>query len=309
MRLPARVGRERARRVVGGQRRAVERADVLASVAAEEPVADRRAERLGRGAALLDRQVADAPAPIELARSDERLRRARVEAERAAAAALGLRRVGLERGARQHRREHEVRAEPGHDQAAVLPDEADARALCPGALDDRHRVAGRAGLVPLAAQPLRERTRAAPGRVVVVAPTGVAGDAARRGADALAAPRVRHREDDDAHRARQEARTSGRVERERRIDPRGEAVGHVRHHAVPLGGEPRAEAVRLDRERLRVRDAHAREAERAGLGEEALFQRRRRERHSARVTHSADSTRPLGAASRGAPTSAQRQPL
>src|SRR5207249_5643206 len=68
----------------------VPRTDVLADVAAKQPIAYLGALCAGERAAMLDREVRDTGARIEIARSHERLRGARLEATRARAAAIGF---------------------------------------------------------------------------------------------------------------------------------------------------------------------------------------------------------------------------
>src|SRR5690606_15150429 len=72
--LPARVCAKGRGLLFGRQLRAVERADVLTRVAAEQPAPERRAQRLWHRPALLDGEVGDAAPGIELTRGDERLR-------------------------------------------------------------------------------------------------------------------------------------------------------------------------------------------------------------------------------------------
>src|SRR5690606_7647025 len=86
----ARAG-ARGQRGVGGARlrRAIEGADLLADVAAEDPAPDRRPQRARDGAAQLDGEVGDAAARVERVGVDEGARGAGVEAGAAAAAAGG----------------------------------------------------------------------------------------------------------------------------------------------------------------------------------------------------------------------------
>src|SRR5690606_5604428 len=97
---PARGGGERSVGELFATRGLVVGADVLAGVAAEEPVARGLAVRLGVGAAVLDRDVAQAAPGIDRARLEEGAGGAGVEAEAAAPAAARERHVGLELGAR-----------------------------------------------------------------------------------------------------------------------------------------------------------------------------------------------------------------
>src|SRR6185295_1809667 len=104
------------------------RAHVLARVAAEQPIADALAELLRDRPPVLDRQVRDATPRIQPARAHERARRACIQTQPAFAAALAHWLVQRELGAGHDRGEEDVRAEAGHDQTAVLADEADAGA-------------------------------------------------------------------------------------------------------------------------------------------------------------------------------------
>ena len=95
---------------------------------------------------LLDGQVGDAAARVEDEGRVEGAGGARVEAPRAGAAALGhgLTGVELQRGDDFAEKDH--RAEAGHDEHAVLADEAEAGAHRPGALEDGLFVAQNARL-------------------------------------------------------------------------------------------------------------------------------------------------------------------
>ena len=77
----------------------IPRTDFLADVAAVDVRADGRRELVGNRAALLDRQVRNAARRVEHAGRDERVRRTRLEAQRARAALIERRRVDLERQA------------------------------------------------------------------------------------------------------------------------------------------------------------------------------------------------------------------
>ena len=78
---------------------------------------------------MLDRQVRDAARRVEHAGRDQRLRRTRVEAQRAGAALIERRRVGLERQAADDLAEEDPRPELRVDHAGVLADPAEARVL------------------------------------------------------------------------------------------------------------------------------------------------------------------------------------
>src|SRR5690606_13731767 len=70
----------------GAPRELVPRAEELTVVAAEDPVADERAQRLGDRAAQLDRQIRDAAPGVELVGRDDRAGRTDVETRGARAA-------------------------------------------------------------------------------------------------------------------------------------------------------------------------------------------------------------------------------
>src|SRR5207302_9319024 len=78
-------------------REAVPRADKLAVVAAVDAVADQRPQLFGDRALMLDGEVRDAAACIELVRRDDRLRRTDVDAAAAGTAMLLDRRVRRQR--------------------------------------------------------------------------------------------------------------------------------------------------------------------------------------------------------------------
>src|SRR5690606_3081540 len=142
----------------------------------EEVQADAFAQ-LGRDrSSVLDRQVRDALSGVELALAHARARGTGVEAEAAAPASLHHRLVRLELGARHDRTEQAVRAEPRYDQAAVLPDESDAGALRPSALEHRQGVDAHPHFVAFVAQHPSELAGALADHVVVVAPARIARD-------------------------------------------------------------------------------------------------------------------------------------
>ena len=82
-------------------------ANELAIVAAEDPVADRWTERLGNRPMVLDRQVGNAAACVELIGRSDRTRRAGGHAGAAASAAVRRARVDRERKVRKQFAEHE----------------------------------------------------------------------------------------------------------------------------------------------------------------------------------------------------------
>src|SRR5690242_13861001 len=69
-------------------------ADVLADVATKNMMAERRPQLLRDAAAFFNGEISDAAARIELAGSDKRLRRTRIEAARTASASVRSREIG-----------------------------------------------------------------------------------------------------------------------------------------------------------------------------------------------------------------------
>ena len=141
-------------------------ADVLADVAPVDAILERVHHVAGELAGRL-RPVREAPGRVEHAGLVERARRARLDAQRAAAAARveGGRRLQLDVG--HERAEHDPGSVRARDQHRVLADEPDARALRAGAVDvvvlvDEDAV--RAAELPT------ERVEALPQERVVVAP-------------------------------------------------------------------------------------------------------------------------------------------
>ena len=139
-----------ARRLVGLQRlqarlarglgELVPRAHGEAIVAAEHAVADRGAELGGDVALVLDGQVGDAAARIELVGRGEGVGRANVEAALAAAAMVDLRRVGLDLGRGQDGAEEQPGAVLARDEVGVLALPAEARRLPQRLLHQRRGV-------------------------------------------------------------------------------------------------------------------------------------------------------------------------
>ena len=139
-------------------------------------------------AAQLDRQIRDTARRIEHAGRDDRMRRTRVEAERAGAALIERRRIHLERQAADDRAEKDPRPEPRVDDAGVLADPADARVLRVHALLHRAGVDVRARLERLGrclAHPRDERLEPRADDVVIVVAPGVARDLRAMGVGAL----------------------------------------------------------------------------------------------------------------------------
>ena len=124
-------------------------ADLLADVAAEDPVAEVRSQLARDRAALLDRLKRDARWRVDRVRGDDRARRAAIETDAAASAVLGQWLVGLEVEIEQQLAEHDPGAVPGHDDAGVLAVPAEPGAGGDRAIDDPGMVGqepGRNGL-------------------------------------------------------------------------------------------------------------------------------------------------------------------
>ena len=226
----------------GGGGEPVPGAHELAVVAAEDPVADGGTQLDRDRPRVLDREVGDAPARVELVRSHDRTGRADVDARPAAPAVVrrgaagGQGEVGVELA------EEEPRARPRVDEIGVLPDPAKARVAGEGPLEnggavDECPVAEGTRVLPDA---VREPLQPPPHEAVVVAPERVAGDVARRrigerlGGRPRRAPRpVVHAHRDDAQRPRHEVGGPAALLA---------MPGHVAHLAVPSGREPVDEA-------------------------------------------------------------------
>src|SRR5258705_6354057 len=112
------------RRIVRRMRKThVPGTDVLTDVAAEHPVADLRGLRVGELPAMLDREIGNARARVEIAFSDERLGGARIEAAAARAAAVRLEwKIRLEIRITQHNADERERSDFGMYQHHVLAD-------------------------------------------------------------------------------------------------------------------------------------------------------------------------------------------
>src|SRR5581483_3512253 len=74
----------------------IPRADILADVAPENVATHPCPEVIRHGAALLDRQVGNAAAAVQLIRTNERVRRTGIEAARTTAAAVRRRQIRFE---------------------------------------------------------------------------------------------------------------------------------------------------------------------------------------------------------------------
>ena len=119
-------------------------ADELAVVASEDPVADRGSQRLGNRAVVLDREVGNAAARIELVGRRDRAGRAGGQAGAAAAAAVRRARVYGERQVGEQFAEHEERAGALVDEVRVLADPAKAGIARERLLHDGRRIDERA---------------------------------------------------------------------------------------------------------------------------------------------------------------------
>ena len=97
--------------LAAGFERVIPRANILADVAAEEPIANARAQIGGNRVAKLDRQIADAARGIEDVGLRKRIRGTGIEARPARAAMIGLvRRVVIQFDIGQQRRQEEPTA-------------------------------------------------------------------------------------------------------------------------------------------------------------------------------------------------------
>src|SRR6266487_3505980 len=104
----------------------VPRTDILTDVAPEQPVAHLRALGCVERSPMLDREIRDARACVEIARPGEGLGGAGVETPLAGAAAVRLeRQVRLETSVGEHDADERERADLGMDQHHVLADPAE----------------------------------------------------------------------------------------------------------------------------------------------------------------------------------------
>src|SRR5262245_54889086 len=109
------------------RRLSVPGADLLADVAAEEPVADARPPLIGNGASQLDGQITDAAARVEDAGGGEGIGGTGVEAGSASAAVAGLEgRIRSQLDVQQQAGEEEVTAEVLVQEHGVLAEPAEA---------------------------------------------------------------------------------------------------------------------------------------------------------------------------------------
>src|SRR5262249_2045363 len=104
--------------------------DVLADVATEYPFTQLRSLRLAEGTTVLDRQIRNARARVEIARAHEGLRRTGVQTAPAGAGAVRVeRKIGLEVGVGQHHADEREGTDLGVDEHHVLADPAESREL------------------------------------------------------------------------------------------------------------------------------------------------------------------------------------
>src|SRR5262245_25347020 len=257
-------------RLVGGRGEAIPWADLLAHVAAKDPVADRGAQLARDRSAVLDGEVGDAAPRVHLVGRDDRLGGTGLETARARSAMLALERaVRFELAIHQYLGQHEPRAQLGREHPRVLADPSQTRALRPRALQNRAGV--RVPQAPRSRQAcfdleLETRQLVAHHAVIVLADR-----VARHAPQTPIELRVARRlvaERDAHHRAH-----AGE-------DQRGVAAPlalplgrEPRHVAVATGGEPCLVAgVRL--QRLDARDPDRRETELVGARLDALAGRR-----------------------------------
>ena len=260
-------GARREQRIGGLAGARVERADLLADVAAEHPGPDRGAQLARDHAVMLDRQVRDAAARVEHVGVDERAGRARVEARAAAAAARLRRRCG--RGRRRARRRRAARRArrscraPGAISIVFFATNPRPAALGPLALEHRRGVDARPAR-DRATEPGGERGRRA--RRARRASRGDSPRRARSGRSGRAAAIRGDRIGRGRTRARRRSARAPRASRARR-SPRGADVlgrGEVRH----LAGVARGEPARVQRVAARRLDRHHRDPRKAELARE-----------------------------------------
>ncbi len=213
-------------------------------------------------AAFLDREIGNAPRRIQHARSEDRLRRAGIQAQRARPALIDGRGVHFERQAADDLAEEDPGAERRVDDAGVLADPADARVPREDALLHRPRVDVGARVEWLGgcvAHPREQRLESRADDVVVVVAPGVARNL--RAATVLVFGRVRAigvvygRCDDD--------RLSGGHDLAD-VDALLRRAVQVRHRAAVPAGEPLAKKMQFPMVRGGRHSARVK-AERAGV--------------------------------------------
>ena len=168
----------------------IPRADLLADVAAEDPVAHAWPQIQGDGSLAFYRERTDAPRRVEHARLGQRSGRAGVEAGGAGAAVVGLqRRVGRQHDVGEEGREQEVAAGLRIDEHRVLAEPAETGSPGEVALRDRRGIdhAPRAAARHAGLEPRREVVDPRPQEVVVVVAPGIPGHPAL---PRQAAPRI-----------------------------------------------------------------------------------------------------------------------
>jgi hypothetical protein len=139
------------------RRFAIPRANILANIATDYGVTEGRAQIFWNRGAQFDGEVRNAAAGIENIRRGESLGWARVETERAGAAAVGRGRfVRLERGSKFERSDDDAEKKPGAqvlvDQASIFREPTEPGIFCCDAFDDRAGIdvgPGVEGLRPL----------------------------------------------------------------------------------------------------------------------------------------------------------------
>ena len=149
-------------------------ADREAVVAAVDAIAHRGAELPRYVPLVLDREIRDAAPGIELVRRRERVGRAHLQAGAAAAAMIGLRRIGRQREVGEDLAEEQPGAEAARYQVGVLALPADPGLLGQRLLQDRRRVDEHLdrGAEP-AVHPAGQLLETALDQVVVIAMAGV----------------------------------------------------------------------------------------------------------------------------------------
>src|SRR5207237_1080258 len=154
------------------------RTDDLAVVASIDAVAHERTQLFGDRPEVLDREIGDAAARVELVRSDDRARGADVDAALARAAVRARGGVGFERKTDEELAEKEVRARIARKEERVLA--APSEPALRGERDFHHRSAiGEDAIVEwaeLGGHALGERLQLRAQHLVVVAAERVARD-------------------------------------------------------------------------------------------------------------------------------------
>lgn len=165
----------------GGGGPAIPRADIEAIIAAEETIADGGAKFFGNRAMMLDKQIGEAPAGIELVGRGNGAGRANINTRGAGAAMVAARCVGREFEGGGDDTEEQPGAEPGVDQQSIfaLPTEPGLRGE--GLFQNGAGVHIGAALAPVFACEGSEAAQALEQEIVVIAPERVFGDAIAAG--------------------------------------------------------------------------------------------------------------------------------